>query len=108
MPGYPGRSWEGSEYCRNRLSLEVKEAIIEGAQSLLETCVGLEPLLLVPENGVTIIREFQTLLIIMMESYEQQLRLEAPRISKGVGWQAFEIPEAQLRFFLITISRLVK
>ena len=34
----------------------------------------------------------------MMESYEQQLHLEAPRVSKGPGRPAFEIPEAQLRF----------
>lgn len=79
-------------------SLEAKEAIIEGTQALLETCVGLEPLLSVPEDGATIIREFQTLLIRMLESYEQQLRLKAPRVSKGPGRPAFEIPEAQLRF----------
>jgi len=86
----------GTDY--HSASLEVKKAIIEGAQSLLETCVGLEPLLSVLEDGATMIREFQTLLVRMMESYEQQLCLEAPQISKGVGRPAFEIPEVQLRF----------
>jgi len=66
------------------------------AQSLLETRISLEPLLSVPEDGATIIREFKTLLVRMMESYKQQLCLETPRISKGPGLPAFKVPEAVL------------
>ena len=74
-------------------SSQVKCAIIEGAEALLETCVGLEPLLLAPGDGITIVREFQTLVIRMTETFEQELLLEASTVCKGPGRRTFEIPK---------------
>ena len=77
-------------------SLETKEAIIDGGERLLEVAVLLESLL-PGEDGATITREIQQLLVHMITGYEQELLY---MIVQGHGRPALDIREEQLRFLL--------
>ena len=77
-------------------SLETKEAIIDGGERLLEVAVLLESLL-PSEDGATITREIQQLLVHMITDYEQELLY---MIVQGRGRLALDIREEQLRFLL--------
>ena len=77
-------------------SLETKEAIIDGGERLLEVAVLLESLL-PSEDGATITREIQQLLVHLITDYEQELLY---MIVQGRGRPALDIREEQLRFLL--------
>lgn len=77
-------------------SLETKEAIIDGGERLLEVAVLLESLL-PSEDGATITREIQQLLVHMITDYEQELLY---MIVQGRGRPALDIREEELRFLL--------
>lgn len=85
-------------------TLEVKDAIIEETEFLLQMAVVIEPFVaaVAPGDSTVIINQFRIVLTRMIERYEEECIRGGSTVvfhpTRPVGRPAIEIPEGQLRF----------